>query len=301
MGHSNKTTNVGLPIISDNDKPTWMGDFNFAMYTLDQAVNSGQKLTEAFTALVTKASEDAEFARTEALNAKVKVEAFQTVADGIGNVAGRLSEVERAASLATASAASSANATQQLAATYATYRQELDSLKSGVSGLSGRVATLEQSGPGGTGGGSSVDRWAASCGPSSNVAVSSNEQWRVIPLSANRIASDTRGGWDNNGIKVPTDGFYTLSGQLVGTIANTTSDMLVRVGITVNDSSTPVRWMPAPRIQAVSGYTYSGSLNVMRNLSSGSIVNLVVMLPNNSTRPFNSSVDGTELNVVRVA
>ena len=71
MGHSNKTTNVGLPIISDNDKPTWMGDFNFAMYTLDQAVNSGQKLTEAFTALVTKASEDAEFARTEALNAKV--------------------------------------------------------------------------------------------------------------------------------------------------------------------------------------------------------------------------------------
>lgn len=301
MGHSNKTTNIGLPIISDNDKPTWMGDFNFAMYTLDQAVNSGQKLTEAFTALVTKASEDSAFARTEALNAKVKVEAFQNVADGLGNVSGRLAEVERVASLATASAASSANATQQLAATYATYRQELDSLKTGVNGLSGRVATLERATPGGTGEGPAVDRWAASCGPSSHVPVSSNEQWRVIPLSANRIASDTRGGWDNNGIKVPTDGFYTLSGQLVGTIANATSDMLVRVGITVNDSSTPVRWMPAPRIQASSGYTYAGSLNVMRNLSSGSIVNLVVMLPNDATRPFNSSIDGTELNVVRVA
>lgn len=35
MGASSATTKLGLPIFGDNDKPTWRGDFNDAMHTLD--------------------------------------------------------------------------------------------------------------------------------------------------------------------------------------------------------------------------------------------------------------------------
>lgn len=49
MSHSNSTTNYNLPIFVDNDQPTWLGDFNGAMNSIDDAVASVG--TNASTAL----------------------------------------------------------------------------------------------------------------------------------------------------------------------------------------------------------------------------------------------------------
>ena len=35
MSHSKTTNNYGLPIFVNNDQPTWLGDFNDAMYKID--------------------------------------------------------------------------------------------------------------------------------------------------------------------------------------------------------------------------------------------------------------------------
>lgn len=38
MSHSMETTNFNLPLFADNDSPTWLGDFNEAMGTMDTAM-----------------------------------------------------------------------------------------------------------------------------------------------------------------------------------------------------------------------------------------------------------------------
>jgi len=35
MGATNRTPNKQLPIFIDDDKPSWLGDFNDAMYKID--------------------------------------------------------------------------------------------------------------------------------------------------------------------------------------------------------------------------------------------------------------------------
>lgn len=49
MSHSKSTTNYNLPIFVNNDQPTWLGDFNGAMNSIDDAVTSVG--TNASTAL----------------------------------------------------------------------------------------------------------------------------------------------------------------------------------------------------------------------------------------------------------
>lgn len=39
MGHTNETPNLALPLFSDTDKPTWRGDFNYAMGVIDEVVH----------------------------------------------------------------------------------------------------------------------------------------------------------------------------------------------------------------------------------------------------------------------
>ena len=39
MGHSQSTPNYNLPIFINNDQPTWLGDFNGAMHSIDTAVH----------------------------------------------------------------------------------------------------------------------------------------------------------------------------------------------------------------------------------------------------------------------
>lgn len=40
MSHSNETTNYKLPLFTDDDQPTWLGDFNGAMNKIDTDMNS---------------------------------------------------------------------------------------------------------------------------------------------------------------------------------------------------------------------------------------------------------------------
>ena len=40
MSHTNETTNYKLPLFTDNDQPTWLGDFNGAMNKIDTDMNT---------------------------------------------------------------------------------------------------------------------------------------------------------------------------------------------------------------------------------------------------------------------
>lgn len=40
MGATNETTNYKLPLFTDNDQPTWLGDFNGAMHKIDADMNT---------------------------------------------------------------------------------------------------------------------------------------------------------------------------------------------------------------------------------------------------------------------
>lgn len=40
MSHTNETTNYELPLFTDNDQPTWLGDFNGAMDKIDAGMNT---------------------------------------------------------------------------------------------------------------------------------------------------------------------------------------------------------------------------------------------------------------------
>lgn len=63
MSHSMQTTNFDLPLFADNDSPTWLGDFNEAMGTMDTAMakvsNDSNSQVNAIANLTTRV-EDAE-------------------------------------------------------------------------------------------------------------------------------------------------------------------------------------------------------------------------------------------------
>ena len=40
MTATNETTNYKLPLFTDNDQPTWLGDFNGSMNKIDNALNT---------------------------------------------------------------------------------------------------------------------------------------------------------------------------------------------------------------------------------------------------------------------
>ena len=40
MAATNETTNYKLPLFTDNDQPTWLGDFNCAMNKIDTGMNT---------------------------------------------------------------------------------------------------------------------------------------------------------------------------------------------------------------------------------------------------------------------
>lgn len=46
MTATNKTTNLGLPQFTATDKPTWLGDFNEAMETIDSKAVTTEKMEE---------------------------------------------------------------------------------------------------------------------------------------------------------------------------------------------------------------------------------------------------------------
>lgn len=74
MSHSMQTTNFNLPLFADNDSPTWLGDFNEAMGTMDTAMakvsNDSNSQVNAIANLTTRV-EDAE-EKVAGIDRKVK-------------------------------------------------------------------------------------------------------------------------------------------------------------------------------------------------------------------------------------
>lgn len=52
MAASSSTTNLNLPIFTDDDKPSWRGDFNAAMQRLEDQHNLDQTRINELTAQV---------------------------------------------------------------------------------------------------------------------------------------------------------------------------------------------------------------------------------------------------------
>ena len=88
MGHSEKTTNFQLPIITDTDKPTWRGDFNAAMHILDEKAGGTNTQISAALALATEAKSDASDALGRAIGAESRVESISETANRLADVDG---------------------------------------------------------------------------------------------------------------------------------------------------------------------------------------------------------------------
>ena len=74
MSHSMQTTNFDLPLFADNDSPTWLGDFNEAMGTMDTAMakvsNDSNSQVNAIANLTTRVEGAEE--KVAAIDKKVK-------------------------------------------------------------------------------------------------------------------------------------------------------------------------------------------------------------------------------------
>lgn len=87
MGATNHTTNYNLPQFVGSDKPTWLGDFNSAMNTIDTQMKANDTLantakTTADTALINSST-----AETTANNAQTKADTADTTANSALNKA----------------------------------------------------------------------------------------------------------------------------------------------------------------------------------------------------------------------
>ena len=65
FGHTNETTNYDLPQFVGTDKPTWLGDFNTAMSTIDTAVGTNASAITSLGTRVTSAEGIASQASTD--------------------------------------------------------------------------------------------------------------------------------------------------------------------------------------------------------------------------------------------
>ena len=302
MGHSEKTTNLLLPIITDSDKPTWRGDFNYAMRTLDGKLGSdGASATAALTmAMEAKDSADESAAR---------VLAVETVVEGISDAADRLSDVDSqltsAIDLANGASTSARNATRDAASALTrveSYDSRITGVESGLTSLGGRVLELEGS-PGGGGGGGESIAWAKRARLKVNhVAVSSNERWRTIECNADQLQTDGTGAFSSGGISVPASGIYKVNAVLVANLMNSATDMQIRLGISLRGSDAdPVTWIPMHRSDGASTRLYVGTLTDIVNVPAGGTIYLVTLLPNNSSTPLVPDRAGTSLMVERIS
>ena len=87
MGHTNSTPNIGLPQFIGTDKPTWLGDVNGAMSTIDTKVGSIDAAIATTDAKADNAVADASGAVTTATNAVNTAGAASTTATQANNLA----------------------------------------------------------------------------------------------------------------------------------------------------------------------------------------------------------------------
>lgn len=126
FSHTNETTNYDLPQFIGTDKPTWLGDFNTAMSTIDTAIGTNASDISSLGSRVTSAESVASQASSDVSTLT------STVSTLSSNVTSATTTANNAQSTAT-SALSTAN----------TADGKADTNASAISGLDTRVTTCE--------------------------------------------------------------------------------------------------------------------------------------------------------------
>ena len=300
MGHSEKTTNFQLPIITDSDKPTWRGDFNAAMRILDDKAGGSNTQVSAALALATEAKADASDALGRAIGVESRVESISEAANRLADVDTRLQTTLDTATAAHTTARSAGNDASAALVTATGLENRVAGVEAGQSNLSGRVLDLEGGGGGGDGGGVS---WAKRTRLKTNhVAISSNERWRTVECNSDVVQTDGTGALNRGGISVPASGVYKVTAALTANLMNSPNDMQLRIGISMQGSDAePVSWVPMHRSDGSSGRLYTGTITDLVSVSAGGTLFLVTLAPNTSATPIVPSGAGTMLIVERIS
>ena len=257
MGHSEKTTNFQLPIITDTDKPTWRGDFNAAMRILDEKAGGTNTQISAALALATEAKSDASDALGRAIGAESQVATVTEVANRLADVDGILQSTMDAATAAQTTARIAGNDASAALTTATGLENRVAGVEAGVTNLSGRVLNLEGGGGGGPVGGGVG--WAKRARLKVNhVAISSNERWRVVECSSDIVQTDGTGALNRGGISVPVSGVYKVTAALTANLMNSPNDLQLRIGVSLQGSDAdPVSWVPMNRSDGSSTRLYT--------------------------------------------
>ena len=300
MGHSEKTSNFQLPIITDSDKPTWRGDFNAAMRILDDKAGGSNTQVSAALALATEAKADASDALGRAIGVESRVASISEAADRLADVDTRLQTTLDTATAAHTTARNAGNDASAALVTATGLENRVAGVEAGLSNLSGRVLDLEGGGGGGGGGGVS---WAKRARLKTNhVAISSNERWRTVECSSDVVQTDGTGGLNRGGISVPASGVYRVTAALTANLMNSPNDMQLRIGISLQGSDAePVSWVPMHRSDGASGRLYTGTITDLVSVSAGGTLFVVTLAPNTSATPIVPNSVGTMLIVERIS
>ena len=303
MGHSEKTSNFQLPIITDTDKPTWRGDFNAAMRILDDKAGGSSTQVSAALALATEAKADASDALGRAIGVESRVKSISEAADRLADVDARLQTTLDTATAAHTTARNAGNDASAALVTATGLENRVAGVEDGQSNLSGRVLELESgSGGGGGGGGGGVSRAKRARLKTSHVAISSNERWRTVECSSDVVQTDGTGGLNGGGISVPVSGVYRVTAALTANLMNSPNDMQLRTGISTQGSNAePVSWVPMHRSDGSSGRLYTGTITDLVSVSAGGTLYMVTLAPNTSATPIALSGAGTMLIVERIS
>ena len=301
MGHSEKTSNFQLPIITDSDKPTWRGDFNAAMRILDDKAGGSNTQVNAALALATEAKADASDALGRAIGVESRVKSISEAADRLADVDTRLQTTLDTATAAHTTARNAGNDASAALMTATGLENRVAGVEAGQSNLSGRVLDLEGGGGGGGGGGGVS--WAKRARLKTNhVGISSNERWRTVECNADVVQTDGTGGLNRGGISVPASGVYKVTAALTANLMNSPNDMQLRIGISTQGSDAePVSWVPMHRSDGSSGRLYTGTITDLVSVSAGGTLFLVTLAPNTSATPIAPSSAGTMLIVERIS
>ena len=131
---TNKTANYELPQFVGTDKPTWLGDFNTAMATIDAGMAKNKSDIESMDSRVSSAESTASTASQNVATLTGRVNTLQT------NVESATTTANNAQSTAT-SALTTANSAQSTANTA---DSKADTNASSITALAGRVSAIEE-------------------------------------------------------------------------------------------------------------------------------------------------------------
>ena len=130
---TNKTANYELPQFVGSDKPTWLGDFNGAMYAIDTGMATN---ASDISDLDTRVSSAESTASTASQNVATLTGRVNTVESGLSTVTTTANNAQQTAT----SALNTANSAQSTANTA---DSKADTNASSITALAGRVTAIE--------------------------------------------------------------------------------------------------------------------------------------------------------------